>query len=487
MTAVPSLRLRSLNDKAPRPEGQFVLYWMVAFRRPHWNFALQHAVELALKYQRPLLVVESLRCDYPWASDRLHTFLLDGMADNARLLRDSPVTYHPYVEPHPGAAKGLILFLARSACAIVSDDFPCFILPDMLQTAAAQCPVAFTAVDSNGILPLRATETLYPSAYAFRRFLQKNLVGPLLSPPQADPLKGLPLPELKPLPEELSQRWPACPVERLQKPQTVLAELPLDHSVPPVDIKGGPLAAQKNMEDFLQHKLSRYANERNEPEAEVTSGLSPYLHFGHISAHQIVHELLQTQGWSPHRLESKPRGQKEGWWGLDVNAEAFLDQLITWRELGFNMCALNPLYDRYESLPPWARASLEAHADDPRQTLYTLDEFAAATTHDPLWNAAQRQLVREGRLHNYLRMLWGKKILEWTRHPRQALEVMIELNNRYALDGRDPNSTSGIFWCLGRYDRPWGERPIFGKIRTMSSERTAKKVRVRTYLETYGE
>ena len=487
MTAVPPLRLRSLNEKAPRPEGQFVLYWMVAFRRLGWNFALQHAVELARKYQRPLLVVESLRCDYPWASDRLHTALLDGMANNARLLRESPVSYHPYVEPQPGAAEGLIPFLARSACAIVSDDFPCFILPDMLQTAAEQCSVAFTAVDSNGILPLRATDTLYPSAYAFRRFLQKNLVGPLLSPPQADPLKGLRMPDLKTLPEELHQRWPACPLEQLLNPQTLLAGLPLDHSIPPAGIKGGNLAAQKAMEDFLQHKLSRYAAERNEPEADVTSGLSPYLHFGHISAHQIVHELLQTQGWSPHRLESKPRGQKEGWWGLDVNAEAFLDQLITWRELGFNMCALNPLYDRYESLPPWARASLEVHADDPRQTLYALDEFAAAATHDPLWNAAQRQLVREGRLHNYLRMLWGKKILEWTRHPRQALEVMIELNNRYALDGRDPNSTSGIFWCLGRYDRPWGERPIFGKIRTMSSERTAKKVRVRKYLETYGE
>ncbi|MDW7644419.1 MAG: FAD-binding domain-containing protein [Desulfuromonadales bacterium] len=487
MTAVPPLRLRSLNEKAPRPEGQFVLYWMVAFRRLGWNFALQHAVELARKYQRPLLVVESLRCDYPWASDRLHTALLDGMANNARLLRESPVSYHPYVEPQPGAAEGLIPFLARSACAIVSDDFPCFILPDMLQTAAAQSSVAFTAVDSNGILPLRATETLYPSAYAFRRFLQKNLVGPLLSPPQADPLHGLRLPELKTLPEELHQRWPAYPVEELQKPQTLLAQLPLDHSVPPVDIKGGPLAAREAMEDFLQHKLSRYAAERNEPEADVTSGLSPYLHFGHISAHQIVHELLQAQDWSPHRLESKPRGQKEGWWGLDVNAEAFLDQLITWRELGFNMCAHNPNYDRYESLPPWARASLEAHADDPRQYLYTLAEFAAGATHDPLWNAAQRQLVREGRMHNYLRMLWGKKILEWTRHPRQALEVMIELNNRYALDGRDPNSTSGIFWCLGRYDRPWGERPIFGKIRTMSSERTAKKVRVRKYLETYGE
>jgi deoxyribodipyrimidine photo-lyase len=167
--------------------------------------------------------------------------------------------------------------------------------------------------------------------------------------------------------------------------------------------------------------------------------------------------------------------------------EGFLDQLVTWRELGFNTCWHRPDHDRYETLPDWARRTLARHAGDPRQHLYTTDQLAAAATHDPLWNAAQRQLVREGRLHNYLRMLWGKKILEWTTEPREALEVMLELNNRYALDGRDPNSTSGIFWVLGRYDRPWGpERPVFGTVRYMSSANTARKVSVRAYLERYG-
>jgi deoxyribodipyrimidine photo-lyase len=170
-------------------------------------------------------------------------------------------------------------------------------------------------------------------------------------------------------------------------------------------------------------------------------------------------------------------------------AEAFLDELITWREVGFNMAALRPEdYDRYDSLPDWARKTLAKHARDRREHLYSLEEFEQARTHDPLWNAAQRQLVREGRIHNYLRMLWGKKILQWTASPQGAADVMIELNNRYALDGQDPNSYSGIFWVLGRYDRPWGpERPVFGTVRYMSSQNTARKVAVQSYLERYGE
>jgi deoxyribodipyrimidine photo-lyase len=168
-------------------------------------------------------------------------------------------------------------------------------------------------------------------------------------------------------------------------------------------------------------------------------------------------------------------------------AEAFLDELITWRELGFNMCWQRDDYESYKSLPDWAQKTLGVHSKDKRPHVYTLDEFEAAQTHDHLWNAAQRQLVREGRLHNYLRMLWGKKILEWSKTPQEALEGMIALNNKYGLDGRDPNSYSGIFWVMGRYDRPWGpERPIFGKIRYMSSENTVRKVRVENYMNRYG-
>ena len=193
----------------------------------------------------------------------------------------------------------------------------------------------------------------------------------------------------------------------------------------------------------------------------------------------------ERAGWATRR--GRATGAREGWWGVGANAEAFLDQLITWRELGFNFTSKRDDYDLFESLPPWALATLEGHADDDREWVYDLDDLERARTHDPLWNAAQRQLASEGRMHNYLRMLWGKKILQWSATPREALAAMIELNNKYALDGRNPNSYSGIFWVLGRYDRPWfPERPIFGVVRYMTSESAARKLRLREYLKRYG-
>ena len=171
---------------------------------------------------------------------------------------------------------------------------------------------------------------------------------------------------------------------------------------------------------------------------------------------------------------------------MTASAEAFLDQLVTWRELGYNMCTCHSDYSSYDSLPAWARKTLDAHRDDPRPYRYGYEELRDAETHDAVWNAAQRQLRSEGILQNYLRMLWGKKILEWSATPQAALEVMIDLNDRYALDGRNPNSCSGIFWCLGRYDRAWGPiRPIFGSVRYMSSENTKRKLKMRDYLDRY--
>ena len=190
--------------------------------------------------------------------------------------------------------------------------------------------------------------------------------------------------------------------------------------------------------------------------------------------------------WHPGML-NKPNGKVNGFWGVSEDAEAFLDQLCTWREIGFNMCWREPNYDRFESLPAWAQQTMNQHASDPREHVYSLEQLDASETHDKIWNAAQRQLVREGRIHNYLRMLWGKKIYQWSPTPQAALDAMVELNNKYALDGRDPNSYSGIFWVLGRYDRAWGpERPVFGKLRYMTSENTAKKHALGEYLKRYA-
>ncbi|HET6344389.1 MAG TPA: deoxyribodipyrimidine photolyase, partial [Myxococcota bacterium] len=208
---------------------------------------------------------------------------------------------------------------------------------------------------------------------------------------------------------------------------------------------------------------------------------------GHVGAHEAFTAVAEAEAWDPSHLSPRSHGGKEGWWGMGASAEAFLDQLVTWRELGFNMCSQEPRYDRYASLPGWARDTLAQHTADPRDKLYGLATLEAGDTQDPVWNAAQRQLVREGRLHNYLRMVWGKRVLEWTRDPEEALAVLIELNNKYALDGRDPNSYSGIFWTFGRYDRPWPERPIFGKIRYMSSANTVRKLRMKRYLQTFAD
>ena len=239
---------------------------------------------------------------------------------------------------------------------------------------------------------------------------------------------------------------------------------------------------------FVDQRLDHYVSKRNLPGDNGTTGLSPYLHFGHISTHEIFERLRGHTAWRIEDLADTENGKRNGWWGVDENTEALLDQLVTWRELGFNMCYHRRDYARYNSLPHWAQQTLNQHAKDPRPFCYNLHDFDTAATHDPLWNASQRQLVRSGTVHNYLRMLWGKKILEWSSSPPEALKIMIHLNNKYALDGRDPNSYSGIFWTLGRYDRAWGpERPIFGKIRYMSSENTARKFPLHGYLEKWGE
>lgn len=494
MSQVPGIRIRVSNAVPVRGEGGFVLYWMIAFRRTRWNFALDRAVEWALELARPLVIFEPLRIGYRWASDRIHRFIIDGMADNAARIEQlnqrgvNGVRYVPYVEPATDMDKGLLAEFARRACVIVTDECPMFFLQRMVAAAASQMPARVEQVDSNGLLPLRATNRVFTTAFSFRSFLHKELPRYLGQAPKADALARLKLPAMKAIPAGITHRWPAASDKLLMGDAAELVKLPIDHSVPAVDKPGGPTAAQRRLAYFLDQHLTQYHEVANDPDADARSGLSPYLHFGHIAVHELFHEVMSREGWSPKRLSKRATGKREGWWGAGPGAEAWLDEFITWRELGYNMTAHRDDYDQYESLPDWSRATLDKHACDPRPFVYSLDAFTAARTHDELWNAAQTQLVREGRIHNYLRMLWGKKILEWTASPRDALAVMIELNNRYALDGRDPNSYSGIFWCLGRYDRPWGpERPIFGVVRYMSSQSTRQKLRVNKYLRQYAQ
>jgi deoxyribodipyrimidine photo-lyase len=460
---------------------------MIANRRLRSNFALDRATEWCRELGRPLVILEALRCDYPWASDRLHRFVVDGMAEHATAAARARVTYLPYVEPSRGAGRGLLQALAGQACAVVTDDFPGFFLPRMVAAASRQVDVRFEAVDSNGLLPMRAADRAFTTALSFRAHLQRTLANHLNALPLDQPLEGLPAPI--PLPQTIEARWPRTPADALRTPAPLLAGLPIDHSVPsPIEVRGGAEAARSTLRRFVAEALPHYVEDRNQPEHHGTSRLSPFLHFGHISAHDVFAAVMTSERWTTRRLRAPRGGKRDGWWGASPATEAFLDQLITWRELGYNMCALRPDdYAQYASLPDWARRTLDEHRRDRRSPTYTPDDLESARTHDEVWNAAQRQLLRDGWMHGYLRMLWGKKILEWSPAPEAALDTMIAVMNRHALDGRNPNSYSGYFWTLGRYDRPWGPaRPVFGTVRYMSSASTLRKLRLRQFLRQYG-
>lgn len=488
-STVPDVRVRGANDRPVRSDGRWVLYWMTAYRRVTSNFALERAVEAARSLGKPLVILEAVGADYPWASERFHRFLIAGIADNARALAGQPVTYFPYVEPVSEAGRGLVDALGAEACLIITDDYPCGFLPRILGSVAGRAPVRMEAVDSNGLLPMRAAPTCFSTAHAFRRYLQGELRQALGAWP--GPIDFAELPRLAALPKTIVARWPATSLEVIDRPEALLASLPIDHAIRPVVMPGGSRAARAALARFVREALPRYADDHSQPSIAGTSRLSPYLHFGHVSTHEVFAAVMTAEEWTSRKLPAAgaaPSGARKGWWGVGPGAEGFLDQLLTWRELGFNMCATRPDdYDDYRSLPAWALATLAKHAGDQRPHLYSLEQLERADTHDPIWNAAQRQLVRDGWMHSYLRMLWGKKILEWSPDAEAALHAMVVVMSRYALDARDPNSCTGHFWTMGRYDRAWGpERPIFGTVRYLSSENAAKKLRLGPFLAEYG-
>jgi deoxyribodipyrimidine photo-lyase len=403
-TASPD-RVRVLNGAPVCPDADYVLYWMTAQRRPFDNFALDHAVSRARAWDKPLVVLEALRAEYPWASERFHQFVMDGMVDNARAFDSSGVTYVPYVERRPGDGKGLLEALASRACTVVADDYPAFFLPRMVRAAAERLDVRCEAVDGCGLLPVGVADKAFSAAYHFRRFLQRTLAPFLLEAPSTEvptfPARKVDL-------QSVFERWP--PLDWRSEPSA--AGFGASAEVGTTTTRGGWVSARRRLTEFVAEGLPRYRDERNDPDADVPSRLSSYLHFGHISSHEVFRAVAEAEGWSPARIGDRRDGGRQGWWGMSESAESFMDQLVTWRELGFNTAARVEGFERYDSLPEWAKGTLADHAGDPRPFAYDLVEFEEARTHDPLWNAAQRQLTRDGIVHNYLRMLWGKKILE---------------------------------------------------------------------------
>lgn len=475
------------NKAEINESGEFILYWMQINRRFHYNFAMEYAVSWANKLNRPLIILESLVSDYPWASDRFHAFFMEGMQEHRQDTVAGKVIYYPYLEEKTGESFRLTEALAQKACLLVTDEFPVFIMRQRNRRLPTIWEIPYCTVDSNGLIPLGLTKKAPYSAYQFRRIMQQHFVEAFTNPPKENPLKNLKNPISKPDLREFQSNWPDAG-ERLFNIKDFISQLNIDHEVKALNIGGTRKAALSKLKHFVNQKLKYYADKRNDPDYDATSNLSPWLHFGLISEYEIVKMVLAQQpaGWDIGQIVNQ-NGKNAGFFGGYEYIEKYLDELITWRETGFHYCHHTPDFNKFESLPRWALQTLEEHSDDAREYIYSLNEFEKASTHDPVWNAAQRQLVREGYIHNYLRMIWGKKIFEWTSHPEEALEIMIHLNNKYAIDGRDPNSYTGIFWVLGRFDRPWFERPVFGKIRYMSSESAGKKVKMNEYLKKYGK
>jgi len=482
----PAERIRVLAEGEPlRPNGT-VFYWMHINRRWSWNYALDRALEWVDMSGGDLVILETLPF-HQTLTNRHAAFILQGMRDFETPMERGPALYRAHSRKCGRELTDYISNFADMVDVLIVDDHPDREYRRFLESFPTNTFTRVEAVDSSGLIPFRSVPRLFPTARGFRSFVLSRLPEALFQLPDPRPLSERLVPRRPKLNSPFWVLW-RKDHEALMAPHQAVNELPIDHSASVVATPGGPVAARARWQEFLQNSLTHYHEHRNHPDDNGASGMAPYLHFGFISPHEMVVDLLRCaveMGWSCERTSKETNN--ENWWGLPPGVAAFLDQLLVWRELGLNLCHHCDQYDRFESLPEWAQKTLTNHASDRRPIIYTLEQLEFAQTHDRVWNAAQNELRQEGRLHNYLRMLWGKKILEWTPDPQTALEWMIYLNNKYALDGSDPNSYTGITWILGRYDRAWGpERPIFGLVRYMSTDSARRKLRLKKYLERYA-
>jgi photolyase PhrII len=461
---IDDLRVHAHGVRGPLHDGDHVLYWMQSTLRGHDNHALTFAIEQANRLRLPLLVYHGLRHDYPWASDRLHTFILESAVDLQSAFAEQGIQYAFHLErdgrePEKRARRGEpapLVALARRAALVVTDYFPTFVVPRATRTLRRQAQTPFVAVDSATVVPVRYHEREYSSAPPFRARLEKAL-------PRFHHLSPTPEPKVR---RKVELTFDPTVPERTRI-RSLVAACDIDHTVAPVPgLRGGSRTARRRLEWFLDDGLPRYAEERADPNADATSGLSPYLHFGNISPREVLF----------HAREAGP---------LDQFAR-FKDEILTWRELAFNFTHFNPRHRTVEALPAWAREELARGEADQRPALYSLEELEQARTAEPLWNAAQRAYLRDGWMPNALRMLWGKAVVHWTRTAADALAMLEHLNNKYALDGRDPSTYLNLHWVLGKFDRPFYRRPIFGTVRSMSLRAAEKKFDVGRIVARYA-
>ncbi|ABZ94830.1 Deoxyribodipyrimidine photolyase [Leptospira biflexa serovar Patoc strain 'Patoc 1 (Ames)'] len=489
LIGVKSDRIRVCNEKPIQLEKSYVLYWMQAYRRFDANHAFNHAVNLAKELNKELIVYEGLRMDYPWNSERIHQFILEGMIENQTRADELEIKYWPFVETPKNLGKGLLKEISENASVVVTDDFPCFIIPEQTEKLAKKIHCQLLAIDGNSLIPFSRFAKQASAARILRLWIHKEL--------------NREFPKMNTIiwkNEDLSKlNGKTNPPERIGLPKSIdgiLKLIPFQNIVSPVKgVKGGRNEALRLLNDFLKHKLDLYLTKRSEPnrpELTATSGLSPYLHFGWIGLDEIFVAVLKHSAkgkWNPERMSHEKPGDREHFYSPSVSANHFLDELITWRDIGYLFFWKDkPKQINLSHLPDWVKTNFQKHQNDHREYVYTLEQFESAKTHDELWNAAQTELVKTGKIHNYMRMLWGKKVIEWSKTYEEAFFILEHLNNKYAYDGRNPNSYTGILWCFGLFDRPWfPERNVFGNVRFMSSDSTKKKFKLNSYLEYIGE
>lgn len=436
-------RLRVLKE-GERKSGP-VVYWMSRDQRTHDNWALLYAQEKALEQQTQLIVIFCITPSFLNAPLRHYDFMLKGLVDVQKDLYKYNI---PLLFLMGEPAEIIPQYISENKAGLLITDFdPLKIKQDWKKSISEKITIPFVEVDAHNIVPcFYASPKQEFAAYTFRPKINRLLPEFLIEFPELKKMHGTEM----------------ASFQKLSSFDALLEGLDIDRSVKPVDwIKPGEENAIEMLNFFIENKLSSYNTDRNIPLKKGQSDLSPYLHFGQISAQRVA---LNINHSSVHAEIASP----------------FLEELIVRRELADNYCLYNRNYDNFEGFPDWARTTLNEHRYDKREDIYSLEELEKGLTHDSLWNSAQNEMVQKGKMHGYLRMYWAKKILEWTLSPEQAMQYAIYLNDKYELDGRDPNGYTGIAWSIGGvHDRAWGERNIFGKIRYMSYSSTSRKLNAR--------
>lgn len=440
-------QVRVAREGQPAPQGQCVLYWMQRAQRALDNPALNYAIELGNALERPVIVGFALTADYPGAQRRHYRFLVEGLADLVHAMKARRVVFVVRL----GSPEEVVPALVREtgAAIVVGDENPLRVGREWRRRVQERLDVPLRFVDADVVVPSSLFPKLEFAARTIRPKLHR-LLGEYFQP-VANPRARV--------------AWAGDhPHGEVIEPDHLIRKLKVGGVTEVAGYLGGTSEAIRRLGAFVAGRLPVYNTERNDPEPYRSSELSAHLHFGHIGPHTVAIAVRQSDA---------PQA------AIDV----FLEELIVRRELAVNFAARNPDHDRLEGGPEWGLRTLAKHAQDPRPMVYDATTLEAGQTHDPIWNAAQREMVLTGRMHNYLRMYWAKKILEWSPDPQTAFQIAVDLNDRYEMDGRDPSGYTGISWALtGRHDRPWGERPIFGTIRYMSQDGIRRKLEIEPYL-----